>query len=251
MKISSATKKPQIHPSAYVAPSAVISGDVTIDEDCAILHGAVIVAEGAKVEIGANCAIMENAVLKASGGAALSFPLTVGESCIVGPGAYLVGCTIEPGAFVAASAKVMNGATIESGVSVATGAIVHVGSRVATDVPMGHIALGDPATVYPPSRAPEVHAQLHFFQDVFNLPDGDDVRAKAAETYAKFLRKTHAQDAIALEPVKKAPPKGPVGRTREEPPPTQSAEVEKVVDVMFLELQDAQQRREQGKKRHP
>ncbi|MDQ2663196.1 MAG: gamma carbonic anhydrase family protein [Candidatus Eremiobacteraeota bacterium] len=253
MIVSSGMKKPKIHASAYVASSAVLSGDVTVEEGCAILHGAVLTAEGAPIEIGANTVIMENAVLKSSGGSALSFPLSVGESCIVGPAAYLVGCTIEPGAFVAASVKVLNGATVESGVSVAIGGIVHIGTRVAagTHVPMGHLAHGDPAEVYSPDRAPEVHARMQFFQDVFNLPNTDDVRAKAAETYAKFLRKTHAQDAAVLEPVKKTAPKGAaLGRTRDEPPPTQAAEVEKVVDVMFLELQDAQQRREQGKKRH-
>ena len=84
---------------------------------------------------------------------------------------------------------------------------------------------------------------MHFFQDVFNLPDTDDVRAKAAENYSKFLRKTHAQDAPIAETPKKAAPKAPLRKT-EEPPPTQATEVEKVVDVMFLELEEARLRRE-------
>ncbi|MDP9111767.1 MAG: gamma carbonic anhydrase family protein [Candidatus Eremiobacteraeota bacterium] len=246
MIVSSGTKKPKVHASAYVAPSAVIAGDVTIEEDCAILHGAVITAEGAPIEIGANSVIMENAVLKSSGGTAISFPLSVGESCIVGPGAYIVGATIEPGAFIASGARIFNGAVIEEGVSVAIGGIVHVSARVKTGqhVPMAHIAHGNPATVYPPDRAPEVHAKMNFFQDVFNLPMSADVRAKAAQSYAKFLRKSHAQDAVLPDENKKPAAKPPIRKTREEPPPTQAAEVDKVVDVMFVELEEARMRRE-------
>lgn len=206
MIVSSGTKKPSIHASAYVAPNAVISGDVTIEEGCAVLFGAVITAEGAPVVIGANSVVMENAVLKASGGSVMQFPLSVGESCIVGPGAYVVGATIEPGCIVAAGARVRNGE---------------------------HVTENSTAGELPPD----------FFTGVFNLEDAPDVRAKAAETYAKFLRKTHAQDAVIAEPAKKSAPKAPPKRT-EEPPPAQNVEVEKVVDVMFVELEEARLRRE-------
>jgi len=250
MIISSDTKKPNIHTSAYIAPSAVVSGDVTIEEDCAILHGAVIAAEGAPVVIGANSVVMENAVLKASGGSTMQFPLTVGESCIIGPSAYVVGATIEPGAFIASGARVFNGATVDSGVSVALGAIVHINTHVHTGqhVPMLHIAYGDPATIHPPREAPDVHAQMNFFESVFNLPQAEDVREKAAQSYAKFLRKQHAQDAVVAEQPKKGPAKPPASKTQE-PPPTQAADVGKVVDVMFLELEEARHRREAGQER--
>lgn len=207
MIVSSGTKKPVIHASAYVAPSAVVSGEVTIEEGCAVLHGAVVAAEGAPVVIGANTVVMENAVLKASGGSMMQFPLHVGESCIIGPGAYVVGATIEPGCFIAAGSRVRNGET------------------VAENTTLGEI----PAD---------------FFTSVFNLEDADDVRAQAAETYAKFLRKVHAQDAVIGEPPKKAAPKAPPRKTAEEPPPAQNTEVEKVVDVMFVELEEARLRRE-------
>ena len=206
MIISSGTKKPNVHASAYVAPTATISGDVTIEEGCAVLFGAIISAEGAPVVVGANSVVMENAVVKSSGGKVMQFPCTIGESCIIGPAAYVVGATIEPGAFIASGAEVRNGQTIAENTTVG-------------DIPK------------------------NFFQDVFNLPDSDDVRARAAENYSKFLRKTHAQDAAITEPPKKAAPKAPLRRT-EEPPPTQATEVEKVVDVMFVELEEARLRRE-------
>lgn len=205
MIFSSGTKKPNVHASAYVAPTAVLGGEVTIEEGCAILHGAVVTAEGAAVTIGANCVVMENAVLKASGGSAMQFPLTIGESCIIGPGAYVVGATVEPGCFIAAHSVIRNGATIPENTTVG-----------------------------------EVGEQ--FFTDVFNLEASGEVRARAAEAYAKFLRKTHAQDAAIAETPKKQP--APKPKRTEEPPPTQSVEVEKVVDVMFLELEEARLRRE-------
>ena len=207
MLISSGTKKPNVHASAYIAPNAVVSGDVTIEEGCAVLFGAVITAEGAPVTIGANCVVMENAVLKSSGGSVMQFPLEIGESCIIGPGAYVVGATIEPGCFITARSVVRNGETITE-----------------------HSTVGD--------------LPGDFFRDVFNIEEGPEARARVAETYSKFLRKAHAQDTAIAEPDKKPAPAKAPKRTAEEPPPSQAVEVEKVVDVMFVELEEARLRRE-------
>jgi carbonic anhydrase/acetyltransferase-like protein (isoleucine patch superfamily) len=247
MIVSSNTKKPKIHSSAYVAPSATISGDVTIGADCAVLHGAVLVAEGAPLTIGAETVVMENAVLKASGGSAISFPLAIGSRCIVGPHAYVVGATIGNGCFVASGAKVFNGAKLEDGSGVALGGIVHVNAHLpkGASVPMQHIALGNPAAIYPPDKAPEVAAKMNFYADVFNIEGGADVRAQAAQTYAKFLRKTHAQDKALDEHKNVTPPP----RRGEEPPPTQAADVGGVVDAMMLELQEMEHRRQEALKK--
>jgi carbonic anhydrase/acetyltransferase-like protein (isoleucine patch superfamily) len=248
MILSSGTKKPKIHSSAYVAPSATVSGDVTIGAGCAVLHGAVVVSEGAPLTIGAQSVVMENAVLKASGGAALQFPLSVGERCIIGPQAYVVGATVGNGCFIASGAKVFNGAILEDASGVALGGIVHVKSRLTkgSSVPMQHIAVGNPATIYAPEKAPELRDKIDFYADVFNLDPGDDVRARAAETYAKFLRKMHAQDS-ALDEHRNAKPAP--RRSGEEPPPTQATEVDKVVDVMMLELEEMEHRRQEAIKR--
>jgi carbonic anhydrase/acetyltransferase-like protein (isoleucine patch superfamily) len=232
MIFSSGAKKPKIHSSAYVAPTATISGDVTIGAECAVLHGAVITAEGAPVTIGSSTVIMENAVLKASGGSALQFPLSVGDRCIVGPHAYLVGATIGNGCLVASGAKIFNGATLEDGSGVALGAIVEVGACITArpGTPAEHLA------------------------KIFNLEPGDDAHARAAETYAKFQLKVHAQDA-ALEEHRNVKPPPPLGSARgklragEEPPPTQATQVDKVVDVMMLELEEMEHRRQEAIKR--
>jgi carbonic anhydrase/acetyltransferase-like protein (isoleucine patch superfamily) len=248
MILSSGTKKPRVHSSAYVAPTATIAGEVTIDAGCAILHGAVIVAEGAPVTIGSDTVVMENAVLKASGGSAVQFPLRVGSRCIVGPHAYIVGATIGDGCFVAGGTKIFNGATLEDGSGVALGGIVHVNSllRKGESVPMQHIAFGNPATIYPPEKALEVQAKVEFFAEVFNIEGTEDARPRAAQTYSKFLRKVHAQDVVLEEHrnVKPTP-----RRSGEEPPPTQVAQVDKVVDVMMLELEEMEHRRQAAIKR--
>jgi hypothetical protein len=78
------------------------------------------------------------------------------------------------------------------------------------------------------------------------LDSSDEVRGRAAETYAKFLRKAHAQDA-GLEEHRNVKP--PPRRSGDEPPQTQATQVDKVVDVMMLELEEMEHRRQQAIKR--
>ena len=251
MIYSSGTQKPKIHSSAYVAPTATVSGEVTVGPGCAVLHGAVITAEGAPIALGADTVIMENAVVKSSGGSVLNFPVTIGEKCIVGPHAYVVGATIGNGCYIAAGARVFNGAKLADHTSVALGGIVHVKTHLRKDmrVPMNHIAFGDPATIVGPDRAAEVHEKLDFFESVFNLEPSDDVRARAAQSYAKFLRKAHAQDALVGDGshVTKVAPR----RSAEEPPQQQMTQVDGVVDAMMMELQELEHRRKESLKKKP
>ncbi len=250
MIFSSGGGKPKIHSSAYVAPSAVLSGEVVVGPDCAILHGAVITAEGAPLEIGARSVIMENAVIKSSGGKVLQFPTQIGKDCIVGPGAYVVGARIDDGCFVASGARVFNGAHMESGSGVAFGGIVHVNARLArgASVPMQHIAAGNPAAIFGPEKAAELAERLNFFESVFNVEAGSSAHAKAAAAYSRFLRRFHATDARidgerSTKPVAR--------RVGEEPPQQQVADVGGVVDAMMLELQEMEHRRKEATKKRP
>ncbi len=232
MILSSGTKRPKIHSSAYVAPSATISGDVTIGADCAILHGAVVTAEGAPVTIGAETVVMENAVLRGSGGSALQHPLAIGDRCIVGPHAYVAGATIGNGCFIASGARVFNDARIDDGGGVAPGETIEAEKHVR----------GLPK------------AQAEHLAAIFNVEQDGAATSNAAQAYAKFLRKAHAQDA-ALEEHRNVKPAAALGpargklRSGEEPPPTQATQVDKVVDVMMLELEEMEQRRQQAIKR--
>src|ERR1051326_990097 len=101
-------KRPTIHPSAYIAPTATVCGDVTVGENSRVLFGAVLVAEGGPVVIGAHCIVMENAVIRGTP----AFPTRIGNHVLVGPRAYLTGCEVEESVFLATGATIFNGAQI-------------------------------------------------------------------------------------------------------------------------------------------
>jgi UDP-3-O-[3-hydroxymyristoyl] glucosamine N-acyltransferase len=210
--LSSGTKKPKIHSSAYVAAGATISGDVEIGAGCAILHGAVLTAEGAPLRIGTDTVVMENAVVKASGGSAIVFACTIGNKCIVGPQAYVAGATVGNGCFIAGGTRVLNG------------------TKLADN------------TQLPPQST-------DYFADVFNQEPGAEIAARAAEAYSRFLRKSHAQDKRLddHQTVKAAPARRSL--SADEPPATQSTDVGGVVDAMMLELLEIEQRRQEGIKK--
>ncbi|HET9030425.1 MAG TPA: DapH/DapD/GlmU-related protein [Candidatus Aquilonibacter sp.] len=215
MILSSAGKKPKIHSTAYVAPSATVSGDVTIGANTAILHGAVIAAEGAPIAIGADCVVMENAVIKSSGGSALQFPTSIGDRCTIGAHAFISGATIQKGAAIGSGARIYNGVTVQSN------------SRVA------------PNSVKEPKG--------DFNESVFNIEQGPDSNAKAAQTYSAFLRKLHARDQQldAHENV------APNARRRETDELKAPVEADTVVDVMMLELQEMEARRREALQKKP
>ena len=64
MEIKHREMTPSVHPDAYVAPTAVLSGQVSVGAGSCVMHGAVLTADGGPVEVGANCVIMEHAVLR-------------------------------------------------------------------------------------------------------------------------------------------------------------------------------------------
>ena len=168
-------RQPTVADSAYVAPTAVLCGDVRVGEDARILFGAVLSAEGGPVEVGARCIVMENAVLRGREGN----PLVLGDSVLVGPHAHLNGAVIEDEVFLATGASAFPGVRIGRGCEVRIGAVVHVNSTLpeGTTVPIGWIAVGDPAQILPPDRHDDIWAiqrELDFPGTVYGLPRGTD-----------------------------------------------------------------------------
>ena len=88
---------PRIDPSAYVAPNAVVSGDVEIGPDSRILFGAVITDDGGPVRVGSRVTVMENAVVRGRA----RFPTMIGDHSLVGPHAHLNGTRIGAKVFIA------------------------------------------------------------------------------------------------------------------------------------------------------
>lgn len=176
---------PTVDGSAYVAPTAVLRGDVRVGPGSAILFGAVLTAEGSPVVVGADCVVMENAVLRGTP----RNPLTLGDRVLVGPGAHLTGCRVEDDGFLATGSTVFNGARLERGVEVRINGVVHVNSRLPADsmVPIGWVAVGDPAEILAPSEHERIWAvqkTLDFPGTVFaadrSVPKGERTRRYAA-----------------------------------------------------------------------
>ncbi len=192
-------KRPHIHETVYVAPTATICGDVTIGENSRVLFGAVIVAEGGPVEIGAECIVMENAIIRGT----RRHPVRVGQHVLVGPRAYLTGCTVENNVFLATGATIFNGARIGMRAEVRINGVVHLKTNLPPDttVPIGWVAVGDPAQILPPQEHDKIwviQEPLNFPREVFGLeraPKGETIMPELTRRYARFLSK-HREDAL-------------------------------------------------------
>ena len=191
-------KTPKIEASARIAPNAVICGDVTIGPNSSIGFGAVITAESGKVTIGKNCVVMDTAVIRG----VRNNPVSVADNVMVGPRAYLVGCTVESEAFLATGATVFSGARIGRNAEVRINAIVHLRTVLPQDatVPLGWIAIGDPAHILPPEKHDEIWAiqkELDFPKYVFGIdraPPGGTIMPSVMPRYARALKHWHEGD---------------------------------------------------------
>jgi carbonic anhydrase/acetyltransferase-like protein (isoleucine patch superfamily) len=191
-------KVPQVSESAYIAPTAVLAGDVTVGPHSRVLFGAVITAEGGPVEIGSNSVIMENAVVRGVPGQQTH----VGDDVIIGPHAHLTGCVIEGSSRIATGAVVFNGARVETGAEVEFHAVVYVNTVVpaGTAVPMGWFAGGQPAELVPPGdwdRIRAIMGPLDYPGTVFGVGDSGagSIMSGVARRYARGLA-LHHQDHI-------------------------------------------------------
>lgn len=193
--------RPQIHATAWIAPNAVLSGNVVIGPHARVLYGAVLTAEGRRpVTIGQHCVIMEQAVLRAAG----PWPLEIGDYVLVGPHAYLSGCSVGSGSFIATGAMVFNGARLGASCVVALGGKVHIETHLADNafVPIGFIAIGRPGRIYAPGEAPAVHEELNrigFLVHVFGVDPAGRRRLEAmTEAMTRYTRSlgAHRDDRI-------------------------------------------------------
>jgi gamma-carbonic anhydrase len=190
MLIEHEGRRPRVADSAYVAPTAVLCGDVRVGADSRILFGAVLTAETGTIEVGERCIVMENALLRGRE----SHPVVVGDHVLVGPHAHVNGARIAPEVFLATGVSVFPGAQIERGSEIRINAVVHVNSRVEpnTTVPIGWIAVGDPAQLFAPEaheRLWEVQEAMDFPGTVFGLPreeaSMDRICARYAESFGR------------------------------------------------------------------
>ena len=145
-------REPQIDPTAYVHPDAVVIGDVRIGPEASVWPGAVLRGDGAPITVGARTSIQDGTVVHCTP----MHPTTIGADCVVGHLAHLEGCTIEDGSLVGSGSVVLHDAVVRSGALVGAGAVV----SGRTEVPSGAKALGIPARIKPDSVDAETEITL-------------------------------------------------------------------------------------------
>jgi carbonic anhydrase/acetyltransferase-like protein (isoleucine patch superfamily) len=188
-------ERPLIPRSAYVAPSAVLCGAVTLGERARVLHGAILTAEDGEIWIGDDVVIMENALLRGRS----QHPVSIGNAVLIGPHVHLNGAKVEDEVFIATGASLFPGSVASRGSELRINSVLHVNSRLLpeTIVPIGWIAAGDPAQLFSPDQHEElwqVQAELDFPGTVYGVPRDTPLRtimAKQIEFYG-----AHRDDQI-------------------------------------------------------
>ena len=132
-------RRPRIHPDAYVAPTAVLIGDVEIRAGASVWFGAVLRGDESTITVGEGANIQDNAVVHC----AEDMPTVIEANASVGHSAVLEGCVVEQGALVGMGATMLQRSRLGQGAMLAAGALLQEGQQI----PAGHMAAGVPATV--------------------------------------------------------------------------------------------------------
>jgi gamma-carbonic anhydrase len=189
---------PDVDPTAHVAPTAVLCGDVRVGPDARVLFGAVLTAEDGVIEVGARCVVMENALIRARG----THPVRLGDDVLVGPHAHVNGSEVGDGCFLATGCSLFPGSRLGRGVEVRINGVVHVNSVLEDGamVPIGWVAVGNPAQVFAPSDHDEIwriQKALDFPGTVYGLPREASARERMERQTEWFG--AHQQDRILDE----------------------------------------------------
>lgn len=152
MKVRHRGKEPRVDASVYVAPTAVLVGNVEVGARSRVMFGAVLDSEASAVHIGENVIVCENAVIRATSQGSTPHPVAIADHVFVGPHTTLLGCTLGRCVYVATGATILQGSKVGPGCIVAVGALVHANAVVpeGTFIPPYNIAIGDPLKIYTP-----------------------------------------------------------------------------------------------------
>jgi carbonic anhydrase/acetyltransferase-like protein (isoleucine patch superfamily) len=135
-------KRPKVHPDAYIAPTAVLIGDVEIGAGASVWFGAVLRGDEALISVGEGANIQDNVVIHC----ARDLPTLIERDASVGHSAQLEGCVVEAGALVGMGATMLQRSRLGAGAMLAAGAVLMEGQTV----PPNHMAAGVPAIVKKP-----------------------------------------------------------------------------------------------------
>jgi carbonic anhydrase/acetyltransferase-like protein (isoleucine patch superfamily) len=144
------TARLRLHPTAFIAPGAVVVGDVTLGRDTSVWFNTVVRGDVARVEVGEGTNLQDGSVVHVDEGQ----PALVGSRVTVGHRAVIHGCVIEDDCLVGMGAIVLTGARVGTGSLLAAGALVLEGQVI----PPRSVARGMPAKVV--GEATETHRAL-------------------------------------------------------------------------------------------
>lgn len=206
MLIKSRGIGPTLDASAFAAPTAVLSGNVSVGPRARIMYGAVLDSEASRVEVGECAVVCENAVLRATAEGREESSVAIGDHVFIGPHATLLGCTLESACYVAAGATILQGARIGAGASIGVGALVHANSVVPDEffVPPNTIAVGDAVKIYAPGDEDLAEAirSANFARTAFGVETAWEDRATRYKETAEVRSRefgAHFQDVLLDE----------------------------------------------------
>ena len=137
-------KSPHVHPTAFVAPTAVLIGDVTLHQDSSVWFGTVLRADMARIEIGARSNVQDNTTIHTDE----NEPTIVGEDVTIGHNALVHSSVIERNVLIGQASVLVGGCVIGTGTIVGAGAVVP--AKMA--VPPHSLVVGIPAKVVREAR---------------------------------------------------------------------------------------------------
>jgi carbonic anhydrase/acetyltransferase-like protein (isoleucine patch superfamily) len=197
MLIRHREQEPVVEPSAYLAPTATLVGDVRIGPRARVMYGAVLDAEDGVIEVGESAVICENAVLRGA--------VTLGDHVFVGPHATLLGCTVARCVYLATGATVLQQASLGAGAVVAIGAAVHAKCVLPEEffVPPNNVAIA--GRVYAPGDPglPDAIRQVNFAATAFGVEAEWTDRINRYERIAEVRAEqfgAHRQDTVLDRP---------------------------------------------------
>ena len=132
-------KSPVFGKNTYIAPGAIVRGNVTIGDNSSVWFNAVVRAEHSAASIGQNTNIQDNCVIHVDEGAGVS----IGDQVTIGHGAIIHGCTIKSNTLVGMGAIILNHAEIGSNCIIGAGTLV----TQNTIIPDGSLVIGNPGKV--------------------------------------------------------------------------------------------------------
>lgn len=132
---------PQVHPTAWIAPTATLIGHVVVEAQASVWFGAVLRGDDPnhEIRVGARSSVQDNCVVHVSARG----PTIIGAGVTVGHGAVMESCVVGDGALIGMNAVLLQGARIGERALIAAGAVVAEGA----EIPAGHLAAGAPARV--------------------------------------------------------------------------------------------------------